>query len=87
MVKVPSDTNRFQGPISEFLSFEKIEIEAGSRKGFTSYLCRVKSLQNNKEITLNVQIELPHSDKTLSEIEREIARAIHEATNPARLVR
>jgi hypothetical protein len=87
MVKMPSDVGRFQEPIGEFLSFEKIEIEAGTRNGFTSYFCRIKSFQNNKEITLNVHIELPHSDKTLSEIEREIAHAIHESTNPARLVR
>jgi hypothetical protein len=71
----------------DFISFEKIEIEAGTRPGFTSYFCRIKSLRDDQEIDLNVQIELPHSDKTLSEIQREIAQAIHEATNPAHLNR
>jgi hypothetical protein len=71
--------------ISEFLTFEKIEIEAGARQRHTSYVCRIKSFHDNKEINLNVRIELPHSDKKLSEIEHEIALSIHKATNPARL--
>jgi hypothetical protein len=84
MIKPPSDMISAQ-PTREFLSFEKIEIEGGARQRHTSYFCRIKSLHNGKEININVQIELPHSDKTLSEIEREIAQAIHEAINPARL--
>jgi hypothetical protein len=68
---------------NEFISFEKIEIRPGAYHGFTLYSCQIKSLRGGKEIDLSVQIELPHSDKTLSEIHREIAQAIHEATDPA----
>jgi hypothetical protein len=83
MIKPPSDMTR--GSTRGFLTFEKIEIEGGTRQSHTSYICQIKSRHDGKEINLNVQIELPHSDKTLSEIEHEIAQAIHEATNPARL--
>jgi hypothetical protein len=74
-------------PLKEFLDFEKIEIEAGIRQNHTSYLCRIKSYYNYKEINLDVRIELPHSDKKLSQIRYDIVLAIHEAINPALLNR
>jgi hypothetical protein len=73
--------------LRDFLDFQKIEIEAGQRQQHTAYFCRIKSLLNSVAIDISVQIELPHSDKKLSEVEHEIAQAIHEATNPARLKR
>jgi hypothetical protein len=72
--------------MADFLSFERMEITAGERHGHTKYLCRIHSFMNNNQIMLDVQIELPHSDRKFSEIEREIALAIHEAINPSRLV-
>jgi hypothetical protein len=72
---------------SDFLSFERIEIEAGKRHLHTAYVCRIKSLLNNSVIEFDVRLELPHSDKKLSEVEHEIASLIHEATNPTRLRR
>lgn len=69
------------------LRFERIAIEGGERQGRTSYNCFIKSLHNGKVIELTALVELPYSDKKLSEIEHEIAQAIHEATNPARLNR
>jgi hypothetical protein len=72
---------------SEFLSFEKIEIEGGQRMGHTAYACRIKSLLNDNVVELHVRVELPHSDRKLSEVEHEIATLIHKATDPTRLRR
>jgi hypothetical protein len=69
-----------------FLSFERMEMVAGERLGRTRFACRIHSFLNNKEINMDVTIELPHSDRKVSEIEKDIALAIHEAIDPTRLV-
>jgi hypothetical protein len=70
--------------VGESIAFEKIEIEAGQRSKHTAYVCRIKSLLNGSEIVMSVRVELPHSDKKLSEVEHEILSLIHQATNPDR---
>jgi hypothetical protein len=70
---------------SDFLTFERIGIEGGERPMRTSYVCLIKSILIGNVVELTARIELPHTDKKLSEIEHDIAAAIHEATNPARL--
>lgn len=71
--------------MTDLIEFERIEIAGGERRGHTVYVCRIKSVLNEQLVELQVKIELPYSDKKLSEIWHEIAKAIHEATNPARL--
>lgn len=71
----------------DFLTFERIEIEHGERGGRTAYVCRIRSLLRGLIIELDARVELPYADKKLSEIEQEVAAAIHEATNPQRLLR
>jgi hypothetical protein len=66
-----------------FLTFERIEMEG--RGSNTVFVCEIKSLLNGKVVELRVRLELPHSDKMISEIQHDIASAIHEATDPARL--
>lgn len=67
-----------------FLTFERIEMEGSGAN--TVFVCRIKSLlENGQVVELSVRIEFPHSDKTISEIQHDIASAIHEATDPARL--
>lgn len=73
--------------MDDFLTFERFEIEGGERQFRTAFVCRIKSLLKGDVIEMSVRIELPHSDKKLSEIQHEIAAAIHEATNPTRLRR
>jgi hypothetical protein len=72
-------------PMKDFLSFDRIEMTSGKRNGRTSFVCTVHSLLGDNEITLETSVELPHSDRKLSDIEREIAQVIHDATNPTRL--
>jgi hypothetical protein len=71
--------------VTEFLDFQKLEMEHGTRRGHTAYKCKIKSMFGGTVLELDVLIELPHSDKKLSEIHREIIDAIHKATNPQRL--
>ena len=73
--------------MSDFLSFEKMKIEGGERNSRTVYDCQIKSLLNGEIVELTAKVELPYSDKKISEIQQDIASAIHAATNPARLRR
>ena len=68
---------------ADFLSFERVEIEASpNSKEHTTYACRIKALNRGTVLTLHVSIDLPRADRKLSELQKEIATHIHEATNP-----
>lgn len=74
-----------QDDLSGFLTFEKIAMGTAQREGQTGYVCQIKSLLNGNEVEITARLELPQSERTLRQIEHEIALAIHQATNPARL--
>ena len=71
--------------LADFLTFEKITIEGGSLPGNSVFHCQITSTLNGVSLKFTTSVELPYSNKTIEQIQKEVARAIHEAIDPNRI--